>query len=101
MAVRPIPKGYHTVTPYLVNGGVAGVVDFLQKAFGAKQTHPPMARPDGTILHTEVKIGSSHVMLGEPMGNTAPIPGSLYRYVKDVGATYRRAEERARQPARR
>src|SRR5512138_76738 len=91
MAVRSIPKGYHTVTPYLVIRGVAGVVDFVQKAFDAQQTHPPMTRPDGTIMHTEVKIGDSHVMMGEPMGDTAPIPGSLYLYVKNVDATYRRA----------
>jgi uncharacterized glyoxalase superfamily protein PhnB len=67
------------------------VIEFLQKAFDAKQTHPATSRPDGTIMHAEVKIGDSHVMMGEPMGDTAPIPGSLYLYVEDVDATYRRA----------
>jgi uncharacterized glyoxalase superfamily protein PhnB len=98
MAVSAVPEGYHTVTPYLIVGGVAGVVDFLQTVFGAEQTHPPMTRSDGTLMHAEVKIGDSRVMMGEPMGETALMPGSLYLYVADVDAAYRRAAAREQAP---
>jgi PhnB protein len=50
MAVQPIPDGYHTVTPYLVVQGVAKLLDFLTRAFGATETYR-MTGPDGTIGH--------------------------------------------------
>jgi PhnB protein len=50
-----------------------------------------MAHPDGTIMHAEVKIGDSIVMMGEARGDCKPMPGSLYVYVNDADATYRRA----------
>lgn len=92
MAVKPIPEGYHTVTPYLVVPGVAKLIDFLEQAFGAqeKERH---ARPDGAIMHAEVKIGDSIVMMGEPMGEFKAIPAALYLYVEDVDAVYKRALE--------
>ena len=73
MAVKPIPDGYHTVTPYLIVPGVAKLIDFLKAAFDAKEIHR-MATPDGRIMHAEVKIGDSPVMLGEPMGEWKPMP---------------------------
>ena len=50
-----------------------------------------MPRPDGTIMHAEVRIGDSLVMMGEPMGDGQPLFGSLYLYVHDVDAVYKRA----------
>lgn len=90
MAVNPIPQGYHHVTPYLVVPGVARLIDFLKQAFGAqeKERH---ARPDGTIMHAEVKIGDSVVMMGEPMGEFRAMASMLYLYVDDVDAVYKRA----------
>lgn len=92
MTVKPIPEGYHTVTPYLVVPGVAKLIDFLKQAFGAeeKERH---ARPDGGIMHAEVKIGNSIVMMGEPQGEfkSMPMPSMLYVYVNDVDDAYKRA----------
>ena len=90
MAVKPIPDGYRTVTPYLVVPGVAKVIDFLKQTFDAQEIMR-MTRPDGAVGHAEVKIGDSMVMMGEPMGPQAPMPSMLYLYVKDVDAAYKRA----------
>ena len=91
MAAKPVPDGYQAVTPYLVVPGVARLIAFLKEAFGASETRPPMARPDGTIMHAEVRIGDSRVMMGEPMGDFTPMPASLYLYVDDTDAVYKRA----------
>jgi PhnB protein len=71
---KPVPEGYHTVTPYLiVNGGVAAL-DFYKKAFGAKELFRfPM--PNGKLGHAEIKIGDSNIMLAdEPEGPVADTP---------------------------
>jgi uncharacterized glyoxalase superfamily protein PhnB len=93
MDVKPVPKGFHRVTPYLIVPGVARLIDFLQKAFGAKETHPRMARPDGAVMHAEVKIGDSMLMMGEPVGQFQAMPAAFYLYVKDTDSVYRRALE--------
>jgi uncharacterized glyoxalase superfamily protein PhnB len=90
MAVKPIPEGYHSITPYLTVPGAAKLLDFLKQAFEAEELHR-MARPDGTIMHAEVRVGDSPVMMGEPMGSYEPMFGSLYLYVHDVDAVYKRA----------
>jgi PhnB protein len=90
MAVKPIPEGYHTVTPYVVVPGVAKLIDFLKQAFDAKELHR-MAGPDGRIMHAEVKIGDSPVMLGEPMGEWKAMPCAVYIYVADTDAVYNSA----------
>jgi PhnB protein len=92
MNVKPIPEGYHTVTPYLVVRGVAGLIEFLKQAFDAVEIHR-LTRPDGGVGHAEVKIGDSRIMLGEPMGDRSPMPAMLYLYLNDVDAVYRRALE--------
>jgi PhnB protein len=93
MAVKPIPDGYHTVTPYLVIKGAAGALEFYKKAFGAKEFFR-MDGPDGRVGHAEIRIGDSPVMLADEcpeMGATGPQGGgmppvSLYLYVEDVDA---------------
>jgi uncharacterized glyoxalase superfamily protein PhnB len=90
MAVKPIPEGYHNVTPYLVVRDVAALIEFLKRAFDAKETYR-MPRADGTVMHAEVRIGDSNIMLGEPMGEWKPMPASLYLYVEDADAVYQRA----------
>jgi len=89
-SVQPIPDGSHTVTPYLVVEGIPKLIEFLKQAFGA-QERGRMARPDGGIMHAEVKIGDSVVMMGEPMGDSKAKPSTLYLYVEDVDAVYQRA----------
>ena len=86
----PIPSGYHTVTPYMRVTGAAEFIDFLTRAFGAKENHRSLA-PDGSIMHADITIGDSHVMLTEGMENFPPLPGSNFLYVSDVDAAYRSA----------
>ncbi len=88
MAVKAIPDGFHSVTPYVIVEDGARFIEFTQEAFGAEQTER-MENPDGGIRHAQVKIGDSFVMLGEPQGE--PMPASLYLYVPDCDAVYERA----------
>lgn len=85
-----IPSGYHTVTPYMRVTRAAEFIEFLQAAFDAKELHRSLA-PDGSIVHADVTIGDSHVMLTDGMGGFPPMPGSNFLYVPDVDATYERA----------
>ena len=88
--VKPVPDGYHTVTPYIVTTGVAQLIDFLKSAFDATEV-TRHARPDGSVMHAEVRIGDSVVMMGEAAGNIKPFPAMLHLYVADVDAAYQRA----------
>ena len=98
--VKPIPEGYHSVTPYLIVEGGARAIEFYKQAFGATELFR-MEGPDGKIAHAEIKIGDSHVMLGDEspeMGARGPrafggSPVSLMLYVEDVDATVGRAVE--------
>ena len=90
MAVKPVPDTYHTVTPYLVVKGARQLVDFITRAFGAKQAYV-MEMPDGNIAHGDFVIGDSHVMLGEAAGPWPPQATSLYLYVPDCDGTYKQA----------
>jgi PhnB protein len=90
MEVKPIPDGSHSVTPYLVVPAVAKLLDFLKQAFGATE-NSRLLRPDGAIMHADVKIGDSIILMGEPMGAMQPMPGCLYLYVNDADAVYQRA----------
>ena len=63
-AVKAIPDGYHSVTPYLCIKGAAAAIDFYKKAFGAVELFR-MAQPNGQIGHAEIKIGDSPIMLSD------------------------------------
>jgi PhnB protein len=85
---KPIPEGYHTVTPYLLIDGAAAALDFYKKAFGAKELFRfPM--PDGKIGHAEMKVGDSHIMLAdEPEGEMAKTPDQArFKSPKSLGKT--------------
>jgi PhnB protein len=88
--VKPVPDGYHTVTPYLVVGDAEKVLDFTIKAFGAKEK-VRMPGPDGKVAHAEVTIGDSVVMIGSPAPGQRLMPGMIYLYVDDTDATYKKA----------
>ena len=98
MANSNPPKGYHTVTPSIVVRDAAKAIDFYKEAFGAEEIGR-MAAPDGSIMHAEIKIGDSLVMLGEEneqWGTKSPLstngnPGSLHIYVENVDASFDRA----------
>lgn len=100
---KPIPDGYHSVTPHLVVRGAAKALAFYGKAFGAEE-QLRMASPDGKILHAEMRIGDSVVMLADEFppqgpqdaGALAPeslkgTTGGLMLYVKDVDKMFERA----------
>src|SRR5688572_22176346 len=86
-AVKPIPDGYRTVTPYLVVRDVPRLIEFLQQAFGATELMRSL-RPDGSVMHAEVTIGDSRVMMGEVSGSMPPMPGCVHLYVVDTDALY-------------
>jgi PhnB protein len=90
MAVKPIPDGWHTITPYIVVEGAAKFIEFLTQAFDAK-VKERMVRPDGKVAHAEVWVGDSILMLGETTAEAKLQSAGIYLYVPDVDATYRRA----------
>jgi uncharacterized glyoxalase superfamily protein PhnB len=91
MAAKPIPEGFHTVTPYLIVRGAAKTIEFLKNAFGGESVFEPMKRPDGLIMHAEIKIGDSRVMLSDASEQHAPTQSWLHVYVPNVDAVYQRA----------
>lgn len=92
MPVKPIPDGYHTVTPYLAVNGAADLIGFLQRAFGAQELFR-MASPDGLVQHAEVQLGTSRIMLTDACDKAPAAPSGYYLYVEDVDAVYQRALE--------
>lgn len=98
MAVKPIPDGYHSVTPYLIVKGAAQALEFYKNAFGAEEMFR-MDGPGGCIMHAEFKAGDSILMIADEMpemGHKGPqtlggSPVSLLLYVKDCDAIFARA----------
>jgi len=96
--VKPIPEGMHTVTPHLAIRGAAGAIEFYKKAFGA-QERGAHKTPDGKVMHAELKIGDSIVMLadeflGAPLQAPQSLGGTttvLHLYVEDVDSWFNRA----------
>src|SRR5215475_455011 len=91
MTAKPIPDGYHSVTPYLTVRGAAKAIDFLKKAFGAEISHEPLKRPDGTIMHAEVTIGDSRVMIADESEMAKATMSTLYLYVPNVDGVFQQA----------
>jgi PhnB protein len=98
MAIKPIPEGYHSVTPYLIIKGASAAIDYYKKVFGATE-RMRMPGPGGTVGHAEIVIGGSTVMLADEhpeMGFRSPktlggTPVSIALYVPDVDAVFKRA----------
>src|SRR6185436_10207004 len=96
--VKPIPEGYHSVTPYLIINGAAAALEFYRKAFGASVA-VRMDAPGGKIGHAEIKIGDSYIMLADEhpdMGFRSPrsLGGaavSILLYVENVDEVFKRA----------
>ena len=97
--VKPIPDGYHTVTPYLVIKGAAEALDFYKKAFSATEIMRMADPKTNRIGHAEIKIGDSPIMMGDEnpdMGFLSPksiggTPVSIMLYVEDVDAVAKQA----------
>jgi uncharacterized glyoxalase superfamily protein PhnB len=90
MAVKPIPEGQHSITPYLVVVGADKLITFLERAFGG-QCVERINGPNGAVAHAEVKIGDSIVMLGESSERAKAYSATLYHYVPNVDQTHSRA----------
>jgi PhnB protein len=98
MAPKPIPEGYHSVTPYLAVEDAAGAIEYYKKAFGATE-RGRMEAPGGKIGHAELEIGDSVVMLSDALPQFATRPpkelggtsASVMMYVEDVDAFVKRA----------
>jgi PhnB protein len=92
--VKPIPEGYHTVTPYLYIKGAGKAIEFYKKAFGAKET-VRMDGPDGTVGHAEIQIGDSLIMLADAPPTAADtrngVTSSIVLYVNDADSTFKQA----------
>jgi len=81
---------YHTVTPYLVVSDADAELTFLSAAFGGTEANCQRTA-EHTVMHAEIRIGDSLVMLGQAGGPWKPRPAALYLWVDDVDATYARA----------
>src|SRR2546427_4121750 len=98
--VKPVPEGFHSITPNLVFQNAAAAIDYYKKVFGATET-VRMPGPDGKVGHAELKIGDSHVMLADEnpsmgAGHTSAAtvggsPVSLYVYLPNVDDVVKRA----------
>ena len=86
------PENYSTVSPYLVVDGASDTIDFLQRVFGAVELRrfPGEA---GKLVHAEVRIGDTVVMIADGAPGWPPVPSHVHVYVEDVDTTYRRALE--------
>ena len=92
MTIAFKPAGYTSVAPYLVVDGAAATLAFLEQVFGAERLRSYPA-PDGRIMHAEVRIDDTVVMLADGGDGWPALPAHVHVYVKDVDATYRRALE--------
>jgi PhnB protein len=88
---KPIPEGYHTITPYLAVDNAKDAIEFYKRAFGATE-RSIMPGPNDTIGHAELEIGDSVIMLADPFPQTTTkspkelggASGSIFMYVEDV-----------------
>jgi uncharacterized glyoxalase superfamily protein PhnB len=91
MAVKAIPDGYRSITPYLVVDGASKLIEFLKRAFGAQEVFAPMVGPDGRIGHAEILLGDSVVMMADATPEWKALSSLIHYYVDDVDAVYRSA----------
>jgi PhnB protein len=97
-ASSPIPEGFHTVTPHMICKDAAGAIEFYKKAFGAEEVFR-MPGPGGVIMHAEIQIGNSRIMLADEfpdMNCKGPksiggSPVTIHLYVNDADAAFEKA----------
>jgi PhnB protein len=95
-ATRAVPQGFHTVTPQLTLDNAAAAIDWYKNALGAEEVSRATG-PDGKVMHADLRIGDSHIMLNDAMmGSKGPkalggSPASLWIYVEDCDALFNRA----------
>src|SRR5437899_12070024 len=94
--VKPVPEGFHSITPNLVFQNAVAAIDFYKQVFGATET-VRMPGPDGKVMHAELKIGDSIIFVNDAMGQIAPSAGQgasnpmdLHLYVPEVDVLFNR-----------
>ena len=98
-AVKPIPEGYHSITPALVSPNASAAIEFYKKVFGATEKGGRALGPDGKIMHAELRIGDSLIFINDAMGPTGAFgpqeakvhPLQLHLYVESADAVFDRA----------
>lgn len=90
MTVKPIPEGYHAVTPYILVDGASKLIDFLKQTFDAKEKFCMKLNND-KVSHAELWIGDSAVMVADPRPGSETSTGTFYLYVPDTDAVYKKA----------
>ncbi len=93
--VKPIPQGFHSLTPHLTMKGAKNAIEFYKKAFGAQEL-TCMLTADGKVMNAQLKIGDSMLMVVDDMWNQSPeslggSPVAIHLYVEDVDAVFNRA----------
>ena len=88
--VKPVPEGYHTITPFLMVSDAQGLLDFIEKGLNGK-TEFKMKDDDNKIIHASARIGNSPIMLGDVMGGYEPVTAMLYLYVDNADELYNQA----------
>lgn len=89
-APPPVPEGYATVIPYLVVPDGEGLITFMKNAFGAT-LNSRSDTPEGRLMHAEIALGDSRIMLGESSEEWPPTRAMIHLYLPDVDGVYRRA----------
>lgn len=98
-AKSAVPAGFHTVTPHLILDQAAEAIEWYKRALGADEVGPRAIGPDGKVMHAEIRVGNSIVMLNDAMGGGKSArtlggsPVGLFVYVEDCDALYHRAVE--------
>src|SRR5688500_17820765 len=87
---RPVPEGYHTVTPWIIVRGAARLIEYLKEAFDADEI-ARVVSDDGSIGHAEVRMGDSVVMMFDSRKEWPETPAFLRVYVDDCDAVYQQA----------
>ena len=90
MSLKPIPDGFHAVTPYLFDQRASRLIEFISAAFDGELTFR-QTRPDGAIMHATMQVGDSMLMLADAIPPLGPMPASIYLYVHDSDAVYHSA----------
>jgi len=98
-SVKPVPEGFHTITPYLVVKDAGKAIEFYSRAFGSKEVHRHLCEQTGKIMNAQIRIGNSMLMLNDEMpdfGCLGPVEGqkvpvTLHLYVSDVDAFFENA----------
>lgn len=92
MSVDPIRAGFHAVTPYFFVQNAPRLIEFISEALGGVEVYRK-ERPDGAIIHAEMRLGDSMLMMGEAIDAFGPMPVSIYLYVTDSDRVYAKALE--------